>query len=66
MCFLFTDADVKDDGFLEYINQLLMTGEIGGLFAKDELDALLNDVRPIMKLEAAGRVFDILYAAFVI
>ena len=27
VCFLFTDAEVKDEGFLEYINQILMTGE---------------------------------------
>lgn len=26
VCFLFTDAEVKDEGFLEYINQILMTG----------------------------------------
>lgn len=27
VCFLFTDAEVKEEGFLEYINQILMTGE---------------------------------------
>ena len=36
VCFIFTDAEVKDEGFLEYINQLLMTGEVAGLFPKDE------------------------------
>lgn len=30
VCFLFTDAEVKDEAFLEYINQLLMTGEVAG------------------------------------
>ena len=28
--FLFTDAEVKDEAFLEYINQILMTGEVAG------------------------------------
>jgi hypothetical protein len=30
VCFLFTDTEVKDEAFLEYINQLLMTGEVAG------------------------------------
>ena len=47
--FIFTDAEVKDEGFLEYINQILMTGEVAGLMPKDELDVMVNDMRPIMK-----------------
>jgi dynein heavy chain, axonemal len=47
--FIFTDAEVKDEGFLEYINQILMTGEVAGLMPKDEVDAIVNDMRPIMK-----------------
>ena len=47
--FIFTDAEVKDEGFLEYINQILMTGEVAGMMPKDELDALVGDMRPIMK-----------------
>lgn len=31
VCFLFTDAEVKDEAFLEYINQILMTGEVAGV-----------------------------------
>merc|ERR1719377_420260 len=43
--FLFTDAEVKNEGFLEYMNSILPTGEIAGLFPKDERDAMCGEVR---------------------
>eukprot|EP00931_Biecheleriopsis_adriatica_P036383 TRINITY_DN2095_c0_g1_i5.p1 TRINITY_DN2095_c0_g1~~TRINITY_DN2095_c0_g1_i5.p1 ORF type:complete len:4649 (-),score=1173.32 TRINITY_DN2095_c0_g1_i5:61-14007(-) len=43
--FIFTDAEVKSENFLEYMNSLLATGEVVGLFAKDERDAMCGDVR---------------------
>ena len=55
VAFIFTDNEVKEEGFLEYINQILMTGEVAGLFQKDELDAIVNDIRPIMKAESPGQ-----------
>lgn len=54
VCFVVTDSDIKDDTFLEYINQVLMTGEIAGLFPREELDSLLNDLRPAMRAENPG------------
>ena len=67
VCFIFTDAEVKDEGFLEYINQLLMTGEVAGLLPKDELDMMVNDMRPIMKKEAPSvpDTYDNLYKFFI-
>jgi dynein heavy chain len=47
--FIFTDAEVKEEGFLEYINQILSTGEVSNLFPKDEIDAILGDLRPVAK-----------------
>ena len=47
--FIFTDAEVKEEGFLEYINQILATGEVSNLFPKDEMDAILGDLRPAAK-----------------
>jgi len=54
--FIFTDAEVKDEAFLEYINQILSTGEVSGVFAKDELDAIVSDMRPIAKKQYKGFV----------
>merc|ERR1719160_8275 len=43
--FLLTDAEVKHEGFLEYMNSILATGEIAGLFQKDERDGMCGEVR---------------------
>ena len=43
--FILTDAEVKNEGFLEYINMVLSTGEIPGLIPKDEREVWLTDVR---------------------
>jgi len=66
VCFIFTDAEVKDEGFLEFINQILMTGEVAGLFPKDELDMIVNDMRPALKKECPGVIdtWDNLYSFF--
>ena len=66
VCFIFTDAEVKEESFLEFINQILMTGEVAGLFPKDELDMIVNDMRPVMKKEYPGMVdtWDNLYSLF--
>ena len=42
--FIMTDAEIKKEEFLEYINMLLSTGEIPGLIAKDEKEAWLGDI----------------------
>ena len=44
--FLFTDSEIKDEMFLEKINTVLMTGNVPGLFAKDEVLATCGDVQP--------------------
>ena len=36
--FLLTDLEIKNETFLEYINSFLSTGEVTGLFAKEERD----------------------------
>ena len=43
--FLFTDAHVVEEGFLEFINNMLTTGMVPALYEQDEKDALCNSVR---------------------
>lgn len=42
--FIMTDAEVKKEEFLEYINMILSTGEVPGLLAKDEREIWLGDI----------------------
>lgn len=49
VCFILVESDIRDPAFLQYINQLLLTGDIPELFPRDELDSLLADLRPAMK-----------------
>jgi len=42
--FLFTDQEIKDESFLEVLNSLLLTGDIPGLFTKEEMIGLTADL----------------------
>ena len=43
--FIFTEQEIKAESFLELLNSVLMTGEVPGLFAKDEMMAMTADLR---------------------
>lgn len=49
--FLFTEGQITNERFLVYLNDLLSSGEIADLFVADEIDAIVNNIRPAVKGE---------------
>ncbi|XP_077462234.1 dynein axonemal heavy chain 12-like [Stigmatopora argus] len=52
--FLLTDAQIKDETFLEDINSVLNTGEVPNLFATDEKQDIIETVSPIAQAKTKG------------
>uniref|UniRef100_A0A8C2VG97 Dynein axonemal heavy chain 8 n=1 Tax=Chinchilla lanigera TaxID=34839 RepID=A0A8C2VG97_CHILA len=65
--FIFTDNEIKDEAFLEYLNNLLSSGEIANLFARDEMDEITQGLISVMKRELPRHppTFDNLYEYFI-
>jgi dynein heavy chain len=49
--FILTDAEIKSENFLEYINMLLSTGEVAGLIAKEDKDVMALETKTIYMKE---------------
>ncbi|NWI70492.1 DYH17 protein, partial [Todus mexicanus] len=47
--FLMTDSQVAEESFLVLINDFLASGEVPGLFQDDELEDIMNAMRPQVK-----------------
>ncbi|KAF3698756.1 Dynein heavy chain 8, axonemal Axonemal beta dynein heavy chain 8 Ciliary dynein heavy chain 8 [Channa argus] len=65
--FIFTDNEIKDEAFLEYLNNVLSCGEVSNLFAKDEIQEITQNLIPVMKKEFPRVLpsFDNLYDYFI-
>jgi dynein heavy chain len=51
LLFIMTEGQISKEKFLVYINDMLSSGWIPELFAKDELDTVLGKVRQAAKSE---------------
>ena len=47
--FIFTDQQIADERFLVFMNDLLSSGNIPGLFPAEDMDDIINGVRPAVK-----------------
>ncbi|XP_053336632.1 dynein axonemal heavy chain 10 [Clarias gariepinus] len=63
--FLFTDAHVAEEGFLELINNMLTSGMVPALFPDDEKDSILNQVRDEAMKMGSGPSKDSVWQYFV-
>ena len=65
--FIFTDNDIKEEGFLEYFNNILSSGEVANLLPREEIDEICNDIIMPMKKEHPKKeaTMDNLYEYFI-
>ncbi|GAB6028044.1 Dynein heavy chain 5, axonemal [Chamberlinius hualienensis] len=53
--FIFTEQDIKEEAFLEYLNSLLSAGTVYNLFNKEDQSEIVAELTPIMKREFPRR-----------
>ncbi|CAL6054637.1 Dynein_heavy chain [Hexamita inflata] len=63
--FLFTDQHVADESFLEFLNSILTTGIVPALFADDEREAFIRDVKEIALKNGCVDTKDAIWGYFV-
>lgn len=69
MTFLFSDTQIKNETFVEDINNMLNSGEVPNIFASDERASICENIRPIVKAALGKAAGDMnpqeLYAFFI-
>ena len=55
LTFMFIDQEIKDEGLLEYMNNILSSGEVSGLFARNEMDEILQELIEPMKKDVPSK-----------
>jgi dynein heavy chain len=63
--FLFNDNQVKEEGFLEDINNILQSGQVPNLYARDEIGPILDAVRKPARAAGVEETGDALWEFFV-
>ena len=63
--FLFDDAQIVVETFLEDINNILTSGEVPNLFTKDEILGICDEVREDAKKSGVAEITDQLYKFFI-
>ena len=65
VAFLFRDSQITDERFLVFMNDLLSSGNIPGLFQPEEQDDILNAIRPAAKRAGIAEERELLWAYFI-
>nr|KAJ3422838.1 Dynein heavy chain 6, axonemal [Polyrhizophydium stewartii] len=63
--FLLSDTQIKQEAFLEDINNILNSGEVPNLFEFDEREKILGDLRPIAREKGLGEDRDSVSQLFI-
>lgn len=65
LMFLFTEGQITNERFLISINDLIASGEIADLFAAEDEDGIINNVRPACKGDGLGDTNDVCWKFFI-
>ncbi|CAM9519636.1 unnamed protein product, partial [Chrysoparadoxa australica] len=63
--FLFNDNQIKEEGFLEDINNILQSGEVPNIYLRDEIPAIIDGVRKAAKAAGVEETAEALWKYFV-